>query len=112
MSDRLPSGTIVSALIRRVHDSGGFAAVLAKGDAQGGAILLVCRDRDGATKLIERGLGPGGKPMLIAAGPANPDAATLDSYLERRRRTDPDLWVIELDTPLSERFAAETMGVD
>jgi len=27
----------------------------------------------------------------------------------RRRRNDPDLWVVELDIAQAERFAAETM---
>jgi hypothetical protein len=112
MSARLPSATIASALIRRVQQEGGFAAVLARGEATGGAILLVLRDRDSGVKLVERGIGPEGRAGLIPAGPTNPDPESLDSYLARRRRGDPDLWIIELDVPQGERFAAETMAVD
>ncbi|HWV11973.1 MAG TPA: DUF1491 family protein, partial [Sphingobium sp.] len=34
---------------------------------------------------------------------------SLNQYLARRRRSDPDLWVIELDIADAERFAAETI---
>jgi len=32
-----------------------------------------------------------------------------ESYWQRRRARDPDLWVIELDIASPERFAAETI---
>ncbi|MBN9940404.1 DUF1491 family protein, partial [Listeria monocytogenes] len=31
-------------------------------------------------------------------------------YWRRRRDRDPDLWVVELDIPSAERFAAETIA--
>lgn len=37
MDSRLPSGMLVTALLRRMNDSGGMGMVLAKGDPQGGA---------------------------------------------------------------------------
>ena len=40
----------------------------------------------------------------------NQDAADeeeIDGAIARRRRFDPDLWVVELDIPSPERFAAE-----
>ena len=54
MSARLPSGLLVSALLRRVNDAGGFGIVLAKGDPQGGAILdhvLSCSAVGGPAKV-------------------------------------------------------------
>ncbi len=108
MSARLPTGLLVGALLRRVNDSGGFAAVLAKGDAQAGSVLLLLADRDGRARLVERGIGPDGRVALIESTPADDVAG----YWRRRRDRDPDLWVIELNTPDAERFAAETMLVD
>ena len=105
MSDRLPTGLVVSALLRRVNDSGGFGAVLAKGDAQAGGVLLVIASRDVPPRLLERGLGPDGATALIESRVGD----GLDDYWRRRRSRDPDLWVVELDSPLAERFAAETM---
>ncbi len=108
MSARLPMALLVGALLRRVNDSGGFAAVLAKGDAQAGSALLLLVDRAGQERLVERGIGADGKVKLIDSTPA----ADVAGYWRRRRENDPDLWVIELNTPDAERFAAETMLVD
>jgi len=108
MSDRLPSGVLVSALLRRVNDAGGFGAVLARGDAQGGAILVVAIDRGALPRLLERGIGADGRTALIDSTPTE----DLDGYWRRRRSSDPDLWVIEVDVAAAERFAAETILAD
>ncbi|MEG8053264.1 DUF1491 family protein [Sphingomonas aerolata] len=108
MSGRLPSGVLVSALLRRVNDAGGFGAVLAKGDAQGGAILVVAIDRGALPRLLERGIGADGRTALIDSTPTE----DLDGYWRRRRSSDPDLWVIEVDVAAAERFAAETILAD
>lgn len=41
MTPRLATSLYVNALIRRVHQSGGMAAVLCKGDVTAGALLLI-----------------------------------------------------------------------
>ncbi len=105
MSDRLPSAMLVTALLRRVNDAGGFGAVMAKGDPQGGAILVIAVDRNAPPRLLERGIGPDGRTTLIDSTPAE----DLDGYWRRRRARDPDLWVIEVDIAAAERFAAETI---
>ncbi|PAX07507.1 DUF1491 family protein [Sphingomonas lenta] len=110
MSERLPSALLASALIRRVHDAGGFAAVRAKGDPESGAFLLITLDRVNQTRLFERGLGPTGHPTMIDSTPADTSPDSVESYWRKRRDRDPDLWVIELDIPDGERFAAETIG--
>ena len=107
MTERLPAHLLVSALLRRANDSGGFGAVLAKGDPQAGAVLVVAID-GGRARLLERGIGPDGRVGLIDSTPADDP----DGYWRRRRQRDPDLWVIELDSPDSERFAAETIGTN
>lgn len=112
MSDRLPTAILVGALLRRVNDAGGIAAVLAKGDAQAGAVLVVTAKKGREFRALEVGIGPDGRRALIAAGPEQDDAALITDYWQRRRQRDPDLWVIELDIPDAERFAAETMIVD
>ena len=45
MSDRLASGILVGAVLRRVNDAGGIATVLAKGDSQAGAILILTLEK-------------------------------------------------------------------
>jgi hypothetical protein len=109
MSDRLPASVIASALIRRVNDSGGFAAVRARGDAGAGAFLLIAITRGGAARLFERGIGPSGAPQPIDSTPPDASSETVEAYWRKRRARDPDLWVIELDSPDAERFAVETL---
>ena len=98
---RLPTGLLVSALLRRVNDAGGFAVVRARGDETAGAVLAIVGD-----ELVERGLDARGDRALIESRP-KPDES-IDDYWTRRRRTDPDLWVIELDIPQAKRLIAET----
>jgi hypothetical protein len=102
VTDRLASGVFVAALLRRVAAEGGFGTVLFRGDATAGSIAIVTRDR-GETRLIER-------VMAVAGGYEWREAAVgdaIDGWIERARRHDPDLWIIELDIPDAARFVAE-----
>lgn len=111
MTPRPATGLLVSALIRRIEATGGSAAVLAKGDATAGAILLVIAERGVTTKLLERALGPEGGYAWVAAGPKSFDEpASLTDYIARRRRSDPDLWVVELDGSGAEAIAGEIIA--
>ncbi len=111
MSARVTSALLVSALVRRVNQEGGSAAVLAKGDATAGAILLLTYEKGSNPRFLERGIGPAGEPALLASVPAElGDEGAVSDYWRRRRSRDSDLWVVELDIAGAERFAAETMG--
>ncbi len=110
MTARLASGLLVSALVRRADQQGGSAMVLARGDAEAGGILLLTYERGANPRFIERGIGPDGRSALIASGPSTlEDEASVTDYWRRRRASDSDLWVIELDIAAAERFAAETI---
>ena len=108
MSARLATSVLVNALVRRAGQAGGFATILAKGDATAGAVLVVAQDRGENPALWERGIGPNGDVELLPVGPQG-DAQAVTDYWMKRRRNDPDLWVVELDIAQAERFAAETM---
>ena len=103
--NRLPTHLVVAALLRRVNDAGGLAVVRARGDAQGGTVLLIVSTSGGPERLLERGFGRDGRAALVESTPAG----DIDEYWQRRRQRDPDLWVVALDTADSERFAAETI---
>ena len=107
MGGALPTGILVSALLRRVNDAGGMGMVRAKGDADTGTILLILNEPGAAPRMVERAVDLVGKPALIDTGPSDP--AEQEAYWRRRRARDPDLWVIELDIASAERFAAETI---
>ncbi len=105
MSDRLPTHLLVTALLRRANDAGGFAAVRSRGDATGGGVLVLIVDRDGPMRAFERGPGMDGETALIETTPCG----DIEEYWQRRVKNDPDLWVIELDGADSQRLAVETL---
>lgn len=101
---RLPSRLLVDLLIRSTTVAGGFAMLLARGDDHGGTLLIQCRNRDEAGPLLERQFDG----LWREVGPG-PDAAETEqaAYVARRRKVDPDLWLVELDIPEAPRFIAE-----
>lgn len=110
MSDRLTSRMLASALVRRAGQQGGFATVMRKGDEVAGAILLLCLEKGVDFGLFERVPDYEGGYRLMRCGPevgASPDKTS--QYLDRRVKSDPDIWIIELDIAEAERFAAETI---
>jgi len=108
MEARLATSVLVSGLIRRAESEGGFGAVLSKGDATAGSLLVILTEKGRNQRLLERILQPGGRyiwqDILSQDADREPDFRAL---LERRRSFDPDLWLIELDVASAERFAAE-----
>lgn len=111
MTARLTSRMLVSALIRRVEQAGGTAAVIARGDATAGAILLVCAERGRVERLLERVSDLDGGSRWVRCGPEDiENEQQISEYFDRRRRNDPDLWVVELTVAQAERFAAETIA--
>jgi hypothetical protein len=108
MPGRLSTSVLVGALMRRAESEGGFAAVLAKGDPSAGSVLVILAERGRKLRILERLLQPGGSYLWHDATSQDlENSEETNKLLERRRRFDPDLWIIELDIPAAERFAAE-----
>ncbi len=101
---RLKSGIYVSALMRRAFAAGGFAAVENKGADEAGAIFIRTRGRDGLETLygpapqsfFDEGEAAAGKRIfeIRLEGVAGSD---IDALLQKEKRYDPDLWIIELE---------------
>jgi hypothetical protein len=108
MTPRLGSSVLVSGLIRKAQAEGGFAAVLARGDADSGSVLVILAERGGDPRLFERVLQPNGTYSWASVC----DGERVPEFVARRRRFDPDSWAIELDVPCVERFAAEMNSLD
>ncbi|WP_019054482.1 DUF1491 family protein [Sphingobium xenophagum] len=107
---RLTSAILVNALVRRTNAGGGFATIIVKGDETSGVILVQALEKGKETGLFERVSNFAGGYALMRCGPSPEDGPeALATYVARRRRSDPDLWIIELDIPEAERFAAETI---
>jgi hypothetical protein len=108
---RLASGVVVSALIRRVQGLGGNAAVLAHGDETAGAVLLAIAERGETVRLLTRRLDPAGAyvwdDIALPATGEESNRSETGELVDRARRRDPDLWVVELDIADAQRFADE-----
>ena len=98
---RVTSDFWVSALVRRVFNAGGYAAVIRRGATEAGAIFVVLRSRDGACRLF----GPAAQTSYDESGPQErqftmvleSNEETVTERLDKERRFDPDLWVLELE---------------
>lgn len=113
MSGRLTAQMLVSALVRLVEAEGGFAMVLHKGDPIGGVILVQLLHHGTFAGLFERLTDLDGRQKLVPCGPQDKDQPTeIYEYISRRRRSDPDLWLVELDIAQGERFAAQILCGD
>jgi hypothetical protein len=108
VTPRLATSVLVGALMRKAQAEGGFAAVLAKGDVTAGSVVVVLMEKGAKTAIYERALqADGAYAWAPSASQAAENPSQVPAFVAQRRRFDPDLWVVELDIPSIERFAAE-----
>jgi len=102
---RLPAHLEVAGLIRAVEAAGGFGTVIAKGERDAGTLLIICCENDTNVRLYERmpQLDGTRKWALSKAQDAG-NKTDFSEYWRRRKRQDPDVWVVELDVANAERF--------
>jgi len=99
---RLKSEIWVMAYVRRTASAGRQAYIVRHGDNDAGAIYIRINRLDGTSALF--GPAPASLSALetdrrwsgFFSGAAKPDA-DVDAYLEREARTDPDLWIVEVE---------------
>ena len=98
MEARLKSGIWVQALIRRCDIAAIGVAVTSRGDPDAGAILIKLYDREaGASVLAQTRRADGTLGWMRATGPDPVAESEADTYIDRQRNRDPDLWVVEVD---------------
>lgn len=98
-----------SALIRRANIAGAFAAVVRKGDTDAGAVLVKVSTLDGRARLYAPARNGEGERIWLdlSAGPLGDNEPDVDDYVQKRVRTDPDLWVIEVEDREGRHFLLE-----
>ena len=107
---RPAAGLLVSALIRRIEAEGGSAMVIAKGDAIAGAMLLLLTDRGVLGAIVERVWRFEGGHGFERVGPVDlNEPGVAGDYVARRRKSDPDLWVVEVDHRDAGKIAGEML---
>ena len=102
MGARLKTGLWVRAVIRRISSDGTSAMILKKGDEDAGAVLIVLRDRENNIAVLRENGSDWVRADVQKSG--------LEEYLERQRRYDPDLWLIELEVRTVETPLERTLG--
>lgn len=98
---RLTTEFWVSALLRRAFSDGCFGAIEKRGATEAGAVFIIRRDRDGTMSLY----GPA--PQSDYTGEIaerrfgceieNAGIEDIQRRLDKERRFDSDLWVIEIE---------------
>ena len=107
MDDRLPAHLEISGMIRAIESQGGFASVIAKGERDAGTILILTIYRGENAVLFERLPQLDGSRPFIAAKQQNPEKPhEIFEYLEKRKKQDPDIWILEADIADGARFIA------
>lgn len=105
MSERLPAHLEIASLIRLVESKGGSAMVLAKGEKDAGTILIVTMFRGNNAQLFERMPQlDGTRPFVQTKVQDTENPIEFSEYLDRRRKQDPDIWIVELDVADAQHF--------
>jgi hypothetical protein len=99
---RLTSEFWVAALVRRINNSGAFAALEHKGAAEAGAIFIKFRNANGSYDLF----GPAPQMVYDETKPnerlftplkAGVAETEINADLEKQMRWDRDLWIVEIE---------------
>ncbi|GAK45124.1 conserved protein [Tepidicaulis marinus] len=105
---RLKAEIWVKALIRRAGAENVPAMVVRRGDDTSGTVLVKVNGLDGTAMVYARARAGDGSPVWIPGnGPEPVSEADADAYIERQRKFDPDIWVVEIEDPARRHFLQE-----
>lgn len=110
MTARLTPQILVAVLRRLAEAEGGAAVVAQRGHDQAGGLFVVLTERGQTVRTAERRTGWDGELTWDVRSNDSETAEnshSFDAMLQRRKKSDADLWVLELDIPNAERFVAQ-----
>jgi hypothetical protein len=98
---RLKSDIWVHALLRRCAVQGLNGAVVHRGAAEAGAVFVIINQLNGLHHLLVPPPGPAyddiGDRQFEMAFPDPKPWPEISAYVAKRRKTDPDIWVVEIE---------------
>lgn len=110
MRPRVKSVIQVQAIIRRAELSGAHAFLVRRGSEEAGALFIKVSRLDGTCTVLNQARR--GEGELIWAKPLGEkaDEATVNAWLERQTRFDPDLWILEIEDREGRAFLIEPIA--
>ena len=98
MEPKLKAGLWVKAQIRRCDVEMIPIAVVRRGDADAGTVILKLNRMDGTCDLLSQTRDMDGRPAWMRPiSAALVPEAKADEYIERQASRDPDFWVVEIE---------------
>ncbi len=98
---RLKSELWVHALLRRCQVEGKYGAIVHKGAAEAGAVYVIVNHLDGTQHFFGPAPGPAydneGERRLIEDLPFPAAQSDIDKAIARKLKSDPDIWVVEVE---------------
>ena len=94
---RLKSEIRVAAHLRRAHAGGAFAFVVRRGDPDAGAIAVKVYLGARQARLFVQSRDEEGHAIWREPLDGPVDEDRIESFLEKEKRFDSDLWIIEID---------------
>ena len=101
MTPRLKTALWVQAFLRRCEVNGQFGSILKRGADEAGALYVVVNHLDGGHDLLSPAPGTAydedGERRFVRDFAAPASWEDVSTRMEKRRKSDPDLWLIEVE---------------
>ncbi len=102
----------VSALIKRCEIGGASAFVTHKGDLENGSVIIKIVPEMRKARLLIPSRNLDGELIFIdmtqkIAAQTEENELQIDEYIEKRRKTDNDLWIVEIEDKKNRDFLIE-----
>ncbi len=97
-TSRIPTHVWVEAEVRRILSLGMAVYIVTRGDNMGGIVIQKISNLSGACKLLGQQRDLLGKLVWfnLLQDEVVPEREA-DSYIEKSRQRDPDIWVVEIE---------------